>query len=245
MNDVAVIESYLTGQMADTERVAFEASLRTDAELADTLAFYVMARQTAKVAANTGRRAEWDARRRAMAAEPQALPIRRLGQWLYPLAAAACLVLALSIGWYFVNKPSAPELADAYINQNLTTLSVTMDGRADSLQRGIQDYNSGKMADAEATFGAILQREPTNADALKFAGLVSLRRGKYDQAIDRFHRLSQRTDLFDNPGLFYEALALLKRNRPADKNQARTLLTTVITSNLSGKADAEKLLENL
>ncbi|MBC8151545.1 MAG: hypothetical protein H7Z72_01405, partial [Bacteroidetes bacterium] len=164
MNDLASIEMYLTGRMTDTERMAFETSLRTDAELADTLAFYVMAQQSAKAAANDQRRAEWDARRRAATAQPQ--PLRRIGQWAYPMAAAACLVLALGFGWYFLNQPSATELADVYISQNLTTLSVTMDGRADSLQTGIQQYNAGNLAGAETTFGAILQREPTNADAL-------------------------------------------------------------------------------
>lgn len=242
MNDLAVIESYLTGRMADAERVAFEASLRTDPELAKDLAFYVMAQQTAKVAARDQRHADWDARRRA-AAQPQTT--RRIGQWFYPMVAAACLVLALGFGWYLINKPGGPELADAYVRENLTALPVTMGGRADSLQRGIQQYNASKFAEADATFGAMLQREPTNADALKFAGIVSLRRGENDQAIDRFHRLSQRTDLYDNPGMFYEALALLKRNRPKDKNQALDLLTAVITNNLSGKADAETLLDNL
>lgn len=242
MNDLASIEMYLSGQMTDTERTAFETSLRTDAELADTLAFYVMAQQSAKAAANEQRRAEWDARRRAMA-QPE--PLRRIGQWAYPLAAAACLVLALGFGWYFLNQPSATELADAYIGENLTTLSVTMDGRADSLQTGIQQYNAGKLADAETTFGAMLQREPTNADALKLAGLVSLRRGKYDHAIEQFHRLGQRTDLYDNPGLLYEAITRLKRNQPLDKPTAKKLLTDLISRNLDENADAAKLLNSL
>lgn len=242
MNDLATIETYLSGQMTDTERMAFETSLRTNAELADTLAFYVMARQSAKAAANEQRRAEWDARRRAMA-QPQ--PLRRIGQWVYPLAAAACLVLALGFGWYFLNRPSPTELADAYIQQNLTTLSVTMDGRADSLQRGIQQYNAGSLAGAEATFGAMLQREPTNAEALKLAGLVALRRGNYDQAIEQFHRLGQRTDLFDNPGPLYEAVARLKRNQPLDKPTAKKLLTDLISRNLEDNADAAKLLNSL
>ncbi|MBC8151876.1 MAG: hypothetical protein H7Z72_03095 [Bacteroidetes bacterium] len=242
MNDLASIEMYLTGRMTDTERVAFEISLATDSELADTLAFYVMARQSAKAAANDRRRAEWDARRRAA---PQPQPLGRIGQWAYPLAAAACLVLALGFGWYFLNKPTTMELADAYISENLTTLSVTMDGQADSLQRGIQQYNAGKLGDAETTFGAILQREPTNADALKLAGLVSLRWGNYDKAIEQFHRLGQRTDLYDNPGLLYEAVARLKRNQPLDKPTAKKLLTDLISRNLDENADAAKLLNSL
>lgn len=243
MNDYDVIESYLTGRMTGTDRAAFEASLRTDPALADDVAFYVMARQTAKVQANEQRRAEWDARRRAAAVPIQ--PLRQLGQWAYPLAAAACLVLALGFGWYFLNQPSASELADAYINQNFATLSVTMDDRADSLQTGIRQYNEGNLAGADATFGTLLQRAPDNADALKMAGIVSLRREKYDQAIAQFHRLSQRTDLYANPGLFYEAVARLKRNQPLDKPTAKTLLTTVINSNLDCRDEAGKLLERL
>ena len=243
MKDYDVIESYLTGQLTGADRLAFESSLRTDPALADDVAFYVMARQTAKLQAREQRHAEWNTRRRAAAVPVQ--PLRRIGQWAYPLAAAACLVLALGFGWYFTNRPTANSLVNSYIAQNFATLSVTMDGRADSLQTGIRQYNAGNLAVAEATFGAILQRDSTNADALKIAGLVSLRRGNYDKAIEQFHRLSTRTDLFDNPGLFYEALARLKRNRPEDKNQAHDLLTAVITNNLSGKADAELLRERL
>lgn len=243
MNDLATIESYLNGQMTNAERVAFEASLRTDTALADTLAFYVMAKHSAKVAAREQRHAEWEVRRRTVA-QP-ARPLHRIGQWAYPLAAAACLMLALGFGWYFINKPTAPELADAYINEHLITLSVTMDGQADSLQTGIQRYNNGNLAEADALFGALLRQNPDNVEALKFAGLVSLRRGNYDQAIEQFHRLSQRADLYDNPGLFYEALARLKRNRPNDKSQAQELLKSLITKNLSNKAEAEKLLHDL
>ncbi len=243
MNELDTIESYLTGQMAEADQLAFEASLRTDPVLAETLTFYVMAQHTAKNQAAAHRRAEWESRRRTEGIQP--LPTRRIGQWVYGVAAAACLVLALGVGWYFLNRPSATELADAYVNQNFTTLSVTMDGRADSLQTGIRAYNQGRLADADALFGAILQREPANADALKFAAIVSLRRGNYDQAINQFHQLSQRADLYANPGVLYEAIARLKRNQPLDKQTAKELLTNVISKNLDGRDEASKLLERL
>ena len=240
-NDLEIIENYLTGQLSADERTQFEATLRTDPAVADTLAFYALAKHTAKADARAQRQAEFATLRRSPVQSPWAAPMR----W----AAAASVVLLLGLGWYFQGSTKgsgsgdATQLADAYITRNFDQLAITMSGGpVNALTQGVELYNNKKFAEAEAVFQGLLTQQPDNDRALKFAGLVAYRQKKYDTAIDRFHRLSQRTDLFSNPGTFLEAIALLQRNRPVDKSQAKKLLEEVVSRNLEGKADAQRLL---
>ena len=244
-DDLEIIENYLNGGLSADERTRFETTLRTDPAVADALAFYVLAKHTAKVDAHDARaqrQAELDALRRTPTRSQWAAPMR----WV----AAASVVLLLGLGWVFLRdatgSPDATQLADAYITQNFDQLSTTMGGgSADSLTLGVGLYNDKKFAEAEAVFGDVLTRQPNSNRALRLAGIVALRQKKYDQAIDRFHRLSQRTNLLSNDGTFLEAVALLQRNLPLDKSQAKKLLEDVIKKNLEGKADAERLVGKL
>lgn len=254
-NDLETIENYLTGQLSADERTQFETTLRTDPAVADALAFYVLAQHTANVDARTRRKAELDALRRNPAPQPMTelpTPTRFRSQWAAPMrwVAAASVVLLLGLGWLFFQPNDSTmavgDLVDEYAAQNFAQLPVTMDGgAADSLQRGMRLFNEGKLPEAGVMFGDVLTRQPNSDTALKYAGIVAFRRGDYDSAIDRFHRLGQRTDLFSNVGPFYEALSLLKRNRPMDKSQAEKLLQQVINRNLEGKNEAEALLSQL
>ncbi len=160
-------------------------------------------------------------------------------------AAAACVALLLGFFVFWPKPAGSPEMADRYIRENLTTLPVTMSSQPDTLQLARQAYNSGQFTQAETLVSAVQQRDPANTDAQKLAGLVSLRQGKYDKAIEQFHRLSQRTDLRANPGLFYEALARMKRDQTDDAATARQLLQTVVDQNLEGKKAAKALIDEL
>ena len=151
-------------------------------------------------------------------------------------------------------------MTNAYIDQQYGQLSTTMGGDAGTLERGIDLYNRQQYAEAEALFARQLdgncQRvgstlkgglgQTTGSDRLlKLAGLAALQRQKYDLAIQRFHQLGERTDLFSNPGLFLEALARLRRNEPMNKEQAKKLLNEVISRNLEGKAEVIGLTEQV
>ena len=248
--DLEIIENYVTGQLAPDERRRFEAELRTDPALAEALAFYTLTKQVAREQALEQRKAELDALHRNIVSVP--LPF-----WRAPMrwAAAASIVLLLGLGWFFFRPTDsaimATRLTDEYVTQHFMQLPTTMDGgttgspAVDSVKLGVGLFNEGKLAEADGIFQDVLIRKPDDDSALKFAGIVSLRQGNYDQAINLFHRLSQRTDLYSNPGLFYESLAFIKRGRPMDKEKAKKLLAEVITKNLEGKGEAEKLIEEL
>lgn len=260
MNELETIENYLAGQLTANERMRFETALRTDPALAESMAFYLSAQDAARSRARRQRKAELDALRQP-AIKPAVV-------WTAPMrwAAAACMVLALGLGWYLGqnanNQADTAQLANAYIQDSYGQLSTTMGGAASQLDRGIDLYNHQQFAEAEAIFAAeltaqshtaipggltkgSLKRQPVSDRVLTFAGLAALKQHKYDTAIDRFHELGQRTDLFSNPGLFLEALARLQRNEPMDKEQAKKLLDDVIDRNLEGKAEAKKISLNL
>lgn len=250
--DLETIENYLTGQLPSEDRAEFEATLRADPDVANALAFYLLTKQAAQEQAREQRRAELDALR------TQNVPVRSVGTrplWSAPMrwAAAASVVVLLGIGWLFVRPTDsammASRLTDEYVAAHFMQLPTTMDGgssgsgSADSVKTGVGLFNEGKLAQADALFQGVLSHQSDNDTALKYSGIVALRQGNYDKAITLFHRLSQNTDLISNPGTFYEALALLKRGRPLDKEQAKKLLEEVINKNLEGKGDAKQLME--
>ena len=50
---------------------------------------------------------------------------------------------------------------------------------------------------------------------------------------------------FDNPGEFYQALTLMKRNLPGDKQKAKILLQEVVNKNLTDNETAQDWLKDL
>ena len=238
------IENYFEQQLSDTEKAQFEADLKSDPELADAVAFYLVSKDAASQAAKakklTERHAEWQSLKK-----PEHT-FTSLRTW-YAVAAAVALVCFASL-WYWMTPANndIQQLADGYVIENFTTLSVQMGGSegngGDSIQLAINNYNNGQYATSKTICENILKRDPENAEAKKIAGIVSLKQQNYDKAIDYFHELGEQKNLYSNPGKFYEAIALLKSGLPLNKKKAEKLLQEVIDGNLEGKAEAEKWL---
>jgi tetratricopeptide (TPR) repeat protein len=106
------------------------------------------------------------------------------GKWA-AYVAAACLVLAISV-YLFEARTTPQKLATAYINN---TLSQTMDASHDSIQLGIAAYNDKEYERALQLFEGVEQRDPSNSDAKKYAGLTYLQKQDYDKAIKQFDEL--------------------------------------------------------
>lgn len=232
------IDNYFKQQLPDQEKKQFEEDLKSDPQLAESVAFYLVTHDAAKQNSRNRelnkRHAEWQ--------QLGAGKTKTLTRQLAYYASAAVIILALGLGWYFL-KPASPDretLANAYVEQNFSTLSVQMDGHGDSLQQAINAYNNGEYSIAEKQVEAILARDARNAEAQKLAGIVSLKLKDYDKAITYFHQLGAQENLFSNPGKFYEAIARIQRGLPLDKKAADLLLRQVIDGNLDGKEEAEK-----
>jgi len=162
----------------------------------------------------------------------------------YTYATAASVILCLGLGYWLLTQDPRPKTQDkawatTYIEKNFSTLTTKMGSGGDSIQIGISAYNTGNLEKSQAIFNDLLQRDSLNAEVQKYSGIVSLRRGDYDQAIKHFHRLGTRTDLMSNPGKFYEALALLQQNLPLNKSKAENLLKEVKAAKLEGWKEVE------
>lgn len=240
MSNLDRIEQYYNNTLSEPERRAFEDELKTNPVLVAEVTFWVQARAAAQAEARTRRKAEFAELRQSLTKTKQ----RSL---YYTYAAVASVVLMLGIGSWWLYKSQITnyksqinkEWAASYIEKNFTTLSTQMGSDADSLQIGITLYNSGKLEKAQAVFSQLLSRDSLNVEAQKYAGIVALRRQDYDQAIKHFHRLGTRTDLVANPGKFYEALALLRRDLPLDKLKAENLLKEIKAAKLEGWKEVE------
>jgi tetratricopeptide (TPR) repeat protein len=238
MTNLERIENYYDRTLSEAERIAFEIELKSNPALVEEVVFWAQARAAAQEEARARRKSEFaQLSKKVVRSNQRAIT--------YALSIAASVLLFLGLGWYIWRQETLADtgLAQAwaakYIEDNFSNLSSKMSGSSDSLQLGINSYNSGDLPRAQSIFNQLLQRDSLNAEAEKYAGIVSLRRGDYDQAIKHFHHLSTRTDLVSNPGKFYEALALLQRNEPLDKKKAENLLKEVHEDKLEGWKEVE------
>jgi ribosomal protein S17E len=228
------IESYFQGELPENEHLVFEKQILSDKNLAENVAFYLQTKQVAKTEAQEKRKAEFENLRQHQ--KPIVL-VRNLYVRYASIAASLAILVGMS-WWFFSPKASSTELISTYIRDNLTTISVTMDGQKDSLQSAIGLFNEGKLAEAQVIF----EHLPNNAEAQRMAGIVALRTEKYEEAIRYFNELSSQKDLYANPGVFLKAITLLKRNQGTDNSQAKVLLTQVVQQKLEGAKEAARIL---
>lgn len=220
-NDLSYIESYFNDTLSDTERSAFEQRLLEDPELARQVGFYLTTVHAIRESYVQERKDRF-----RQLYQPIGGKVRRI--WMYVSSAAAALVIMF--GAFLFRSASAVRLADEYIDKNLGEISVTM-GTTDSLTHAKELYNQDKLSESLVIFQA-LSRDSLPADPLKFSGFVYLRQSNYDKAIACFLKI-EKSELQSNPGAFYHALTLMKRNAKGDKEAAISLLKTVADNQLA------------
>jgi tetratricopeptide (TPR) repeat protein len=238
------IDRYFRGELPAGERSSFEGRCAADEEFASAVAFYVSTRQLLRDELQEKKKAEFQelyhTLSKASAARPS--PVRKLMP--YMSVAAACLLLI--VGWWIFFRGSGPRaLADGYIDHHLKALPVTMSGRGDSLQMGLDVYNKGDYDQAAALFSALIRKDGRDIEARKYLGIVWLVKGDYDKAVVQFDSLARRQDLYSNPGPFYKAITLMKRSAGEDRQEAKRLLQEVVDKKLPGNEQAEKWIKDL
>lgn len=236
------IESYFEQQLSLTEKKAFEERCVNDEAFAKEVAFYISSREAMRQLLLDEKKKQWataaPATGKLVAMPQQPINLRR---WA-PYAIAASLIIAVAV--YFIIPTSTPEqLALAYVNENYSQVSQTMDASTDSLQLGIEAYNKKEYAKALQLLNGYYATHPNDNDALKLMGLTYLQQQKYDAALQQFETLGAKQGLFSNPGLFLQAVTLLQRNKEGDKEKARNLLEAVKSQNLEGSKQAEEWLK--
>ncbi|TKK67261.1 tetratricopeptide repeat protein [Ilyomonas limi] len=236
------IEAYFTQALSAEERKTFEVRCAEDAAFAKEVAFYLTARSAAREVLIAEKQKSFAER-----AMPQQVMVKTalikkmaLRKWI-SYVAAACIILF--VGAYFILKSPAPQqLASQYVKVHFTILSQTMDASRDSLQLGIAAYNSQDYQRALMLFEGVRRNDAANSDAKKYAGLAYLQTKNYDKALECFKELSGMKGLYSNSGDFLQAVTLLQRNNPGDKESAKALLQKVVQENKEGSKQASEWL---
>jgi len=238
MHSLEYIDDYFKGDFSPKEKMEFEKKLAEDPNFADDVAFYISTRQVSKDLVIEEKKNNFKRIYADYNKEAKVIPMRRI--WSY--SAAAAVFTGLIVSWFFFMRPDTPrQMAEHYIQQNFKNLGVNMGAKADSIQMGIGLYNKEQYQASAEIFEDILKRNPVDDRALLNGGIAFLQLKKYDEAIERFSRLSK-IKLYSNPGLLLQAISLMERSGHKDTDAAKLILEDIVSKNLEGKEQAEQWL---
>jgi len=242
MESIEYIDDYFEKKLSIEESSRFEKRLKEDDAFASEVAFYVSVKQAAKEEMNDEKKKRFrEIYKNNNVVKRDQAPVISLLRY----AAAAAIIAGIVWGVFTWTKPvSTEQLANNYIQDNLKSLGVTMSSSEDSLQSGLRSYNELKYSEALSQFESIIQSDSSNFTAIEYAGISALQLKQFDKALHWFTQLENQSGLFSNPGKFYHALTLMKRNLPGDRDKSYQLLNEVVAKDLAGKHEAEKWLKN-
>jgi len=243
MTQSEFIDDYFSGSPTPADKEVFEKRLQTEPAFADEVALYLSVIAVKREDADKESKLRFKELYISKEKET-ATPVVKF-RWLKPLMSAAAVLIVVLLAWtFFLKSPSASQLADKYIETNLKEFPLKM-GPDNEIQEAKNLINNGKLAEASKKLEDILIKNPGNADIIELAGIVSLRMDNYDKALGYFDWLAKEQGYFTNPGEFYQALTLLKRNQPGDIQKAKVLLQDVVNKNLTGNETAKEWLKDL
>lgn len=240
------IDDYFQNALNEDEKKAFEQRCATDQQFAEEVADYIMARQGVRDTLLSHKQQQWTAPETIFATNvPSKTPLRSLFvRKLMPYALAACLLIAVVLT-YFSSNNNPQQIADNYVKENLTQISITASDENDSLAIASNAYNVKDYSKALTYFLALHNSHPTEDKYLKYSGFVYLMTKDYDNAVQQFTELAAIQGLKSNPGRFLEAVTLILRNKEGDKAAAKLLLQEVADEKTKDSADASELLKGL
>jgi tetratricopeptide (TPR) repeat protein len=244
MSQLDLIDNYFTGKLSGEEAALFEKKIAEDPAFAEEVAFYCDAISMLKNEVT----AEKKKRFREIYHEnkpSRPAPVMRMTR-IIKYAAAAAVIATIAIGAYFyMQPPSVQKLTDDYIKTHFQMMPIPMGNVEDSLLHNAKQlFNNNKLEEALLQFEKIVAAYPDASEPKRLAGIVSMRLKDYDKAIGYFSQL-ENLQLYSNPGKLYHALALIKRDRPGDRKNAKQILEFVIAKNLEGKETARNWLRSL
>lgn len=250
-NKVELIENYLSGNLPPEESALFEKELLADEELKTLFNMYrtidtdMKNAEKYKDQESALKNTLQNLNAKYFKAEAPVVQMSRKNNFArMAMAAAAGLVLILAAYFAFFQSSNNPtQLADKYVQHELTHLSLTMDGIQDSLQIGMAAYNDKDYQKALQIFEGLYKDHPDDSYVLKYKGLAYLLTKNYDKALSSFDELAAKKHLFSNDGLFLKAVTLLERNQSGDKDAAKQLLEQVVNEKTEGNAKAEEWLK--
>ena len=238
------IDDFFEGKLSGEELSGFEEKINNDPSFAADVAFYISSKQVAREMVAEEKKTRFKELYTATNGHHAVSKPGRVRQLRYSLyiALAAAIITAVVVIAIRTNG-SPKDYANSYIKDHYSILSVTM-GRENEIQKAADLYNKGQFAASLTAFENIIGKDSSLFYPLEYAGLAALRIPDYDKAMRYFNRL-ETFHAYSNPAVFLQALTLMKRNQPEDKEQAKKLLKKVVDQGLEGKEAAEKWWKNM
>lgn len=243
MDNMEYIDDYFNHPATVEEKQQFEQRIIHDAPFAEDVAFYISTHHVIKEQLQIQQKERFrELYEQQKTVQLPKRPVKKM--WRYVVAACTVAVVALS-RLIFSSGISPKQLAEEYTQQNWKTLDITMGNGSDSLQSGLALFNAGKYAAALLQFENMAEKDSTNSNAKKYAGIAALRQSQFDKALSYFSALAKDTALHSNPGKFYQAVTLFKRSGPGDIDAAKKLLQEIASNDLEGSKEAKQWLREL
>ena len=238
------IDNFFLGLLSQEDNKLFEDRIVTDPTFAADVAFYLSSKQAARELQETEKKNRFKELYKSNNGYHHAKSGAKVIAWRNAgkVALAAAIITAIIVTINLNSQTSPGTLAEKYIQNEYKQLSVSM-GTADELAKAAESYNSGKYAAAEAAFENVITKDSASFNAVQYAGVSAIRAGNYDIALRHFNELEKFRTRY-NPAVLLQAVALMKRNHPGDKQEAKLLLQRVVNENLDGKEAAQEWLRN-
>lgn len=211
-----LIDRYLRGKMSPAERVEFEAKIEQEESLAAEVDSLRPAYQLMQAAGQISLKEQLSALEQEITAEESVEASRSL--FRSPVAwavAAALLVLALTIGWWWQQGPADPtELYAEYFEPYEAPINLRAGGTQDHWQQAVQAYETGDFVTAAEQFALSDTTEEHPVFLLDlYQGLSWLNQAppQTAKAVPLLERVLKTPNLYQEVARWYLALAALQQ----------------------------------
>lgn len=211
------IEDYLSGNLSEDDKEAFEKALSEKPELREELALYQEIEET--LAADAQHEKENAAVRETLTSiskdyfekeqkEAKVLVIQR-SQWMRRIAIAAAVVLVIVFAWPYLKPAGVPQYAD--LADHPTASFTEMGGTETLLPQAEKAFNSGDYAAAIQPLQTYLMENDQDTQVWFYLGISLLETGAHDQAETLFKQISTLDSAYKTEAIWYLALTALKK----------------------------------
>lgn len=219
VNDTALMERYLAGELTNEEAQAFELRLQTDSEFAENFTIYQSIENEMQGDEDEAQLKEELSRhtKKYFGKEEggKVVPIGpvRKKRWLYAaVAAAACIALLLVFKPWQPQKFSNEELyAQNAVPEDLPT-TVRGDNKDSLFAKATELYNKKDYAAALPLLDSITRSKPGEAQLQLALGVCYLRTNQFETAISKFDSLAAGQSIYKYTALAWKAYVYLKQN---------------------------------
>jgi len=240
--DYILFEDYLSGNLDEESKQAFEQQLKTDHIYNEAFETY---KNTSKFVENHYKNGEQtDAFKKTLETvsnnyfkdtASSKSKLRRINPWFYSVAAAAILIIGFFIGQQF----SSP-IYDDYANYGTISLTVRGD-QNETLTKAETTFNNHNYKNAETYFSELLQSDPDNIEFQLYQAVSLVELNHYVQADALFNGIMKTPSVYKQKATWYLALSKLKQK---DTESCIRILKS-IPEDAEDYEQAQKLLNKL